>query len=223
MQRSEHIGQLAGALAKAQGKIKGAIKDANNPFFKSKYADLASVRDACVGPLSENGISVIQSPRSIGELVEVETILVHESGEWVSDVLVMPITKVKVRTGPEPDDFEYQVDAQTVGKAITYARRYALAAFAGVAPEDDDGNSVSAKGIIAAPAKAPAKAAAVPNHFEMACAELAKVNITKEKFIEMLKAKGYSSYVHKRDAEYVDDLIMQARAIIQPEPVEAQV
>jgi len=131
MTRSEQIDELAAALSRAQGAMGGAKKDSENPFFDSKYADLASVWDACRKPLAENGLSVVQFPRlmHVSEdwwLVEVETTLLHTSGQFMSDVLAVPVTKV---------------DAQGVGSAITYARRYALGAVAGVAPEDDDGNA----------------------------------------------------------------------------------
>ena len=123
---TEVITELSAALAKAQGQIKGAAKDSENPHFRSKYADLASVWEACRKPLADNGLSVVQSPRlaAVGEgwFVEVETMLLHSSGQWITDTLAVPVTKV---------------DAQGVGSAITYERRYALSAIVGVAPEDD--------------------------------------------------------------------------------------
>ena len=150
MTRSEQINELATALAKAQGEMKGAAKDSENPHFRSKYADLASVREACLGALTKHGLSVPQFPRltSVGEgqwLVEVETTLLHTSGQWMTDTLAVPVTKV---------------DAQGVGSAITYARRYALAAVTGVAPEDDDANAAvgHSNGHAAAKPEAPASA-----------------------------------------------------------------
>lgn len=134
MQTSEAINELATALAKAQGTIKGAVKDADNPHFRSKYADLASVWDACREALSQNGLSVLQAPRGViseaGWTVEVETRLLHASGQWMGDTITVPVGKP---------------DAQGLGSALTYARRYALASFVGVAPEDDDGNAAVAK------------------------------------------------------------------------------
>lgn len=124
---SESINELSAALAKAQGQIEGAKKDSANPFFKSKYADLAAIWDACRKPLSDNGLSVVQMPSAGGNVAAVTTILSHSSGQWISSRLVMNLTK---DTGP-----------QAIGSAITYARRYALAAFVGIAPEDDDGNA----------------------------------------------------------------------------------
>ena len=130
MNKSENINELAAALSKAQGAIRGALKDSDNPFFKSKYADLASVVDAIREAFSSNGIAYVQTvePSDKNE-VRVETILMHSSGQWIScGVLSLPVSKA---------------DAQGFGSAITYARRYSLSAAAGVAPEDDDGNAAS--------------------------------------------------------------------------------
>jgi len=130
MSRSESIKELAAALSKAQGQMKDAIKDSDNPFFKSKYADLSSVWDACRKALSDNGLSVIQNPlmAKVGETESfcLETTLFHESGEYMSGLY--PIKPVKD-------------DPQGHGSAITYARRYALAGIVGVAQADDDGNN----------------------------------------------------------------------------------
>lgn len=135
--RSETIGKLAEALAKAQGDVSGAIKDSANPFFHSKYADLASVMDACRQPLSANGLAVMQFPRGGLDFIEVETMLCHSSGEWVAEILKLPASNLG-------KDGKERFDAQTIGSAITYARRYALAAIVGVCPEDDDGNAAAA-------------------------------------------------------------------------------
>ena len=129
MERSESIAALAAALAKAQSTIQGAIKDTANPFFKSKYADLASVKDAVQIPLSSNGLSYVQVVHNPENGVGVETILMHGSGEWLSGgVVFVPVSKA---------------DAQGYGSALTYARRYSLSAITGVAPEDDDGLSAA--------------------------------------------------------------------------------
>jgi len=129
MEMSEQIGELAKALSVAQGQIKGAMKDSSNPFFKSKYADLSSVWEACRGPLSANGLSVIQTTCDAPNGgVTVVTTLAHLSGQWVRGSLTLM-----------PKD----QSPQGYGSAITYSRRYALAAIVGVAPEDDDGNAAS--------------------------------------------------------------------------------
>lgn len=122
-QRSAQWGDLMIALSKAQGEIEGAAKDSQNPHFKSSYADLASVWRAIREPLSKNGLAIMQWPRVSDGAVEIETIVAHGE-QFISDVLWMPCSKM---------------DAHGIGSAITYGRRYALMAVAGVAPEDDDG------------------------------------------------------------------------------------
>lgn len=123
---SENIGELAGAMAKAQGEMRGAVKDADNPFFKSKYADLAAVLDACREALSKNQIAVFQTTEPDSEGIIVVTTLAHSSGQWL---------RGKLRVRPQKND------PQAIGSAITYARRYSLAAIAGVAQVDDDAES----------------------------------------------------------------------------------
>jgi hypothetical protein len=130
MTRSESIAELAKALCKAQGAMLFAKKDSANPFFKSKYADLASVVEAAKKPLAENGLSYIQMPRADAAGVTVETLLMHVSGEWIaSDLFMVPV----------------KGDPQGVGSCITYARRYSLQAMLGIPAEDDDGNAASGK------------------------------------------------------------------------------
>lgn len=130
-EQSQDIGELAAALAIAQGEITGALKDSANPFFKSKYADLASVWDACRTSLSKNGLAVVQvaSTSETGAAV-ITTTLAHKSGQWIrGSISLMPV----------------KADPQGMGSALTYARRYALAAMVGVAQVDDDANSASGK------------------------------------------------------------------------------
>lgn len=123
------IAKLAEALSKAQGQIKAAIKDAENPFFKSNYADLASVWNACREALSANGLAVTQVPDMIDGILHLRTTLMHASGETISGAMIMQLSD--------------KANAQQLGSLMTYYRRYALSAMVGVAPEDDDGNSAS--------------------------------------------------------------------------------
>jgi hypothetical protein len=144
----ETLGALAAALAKAQGAMANAAKDKSNPHFKSRYADLASVWDACRDALSANGLAVVQLVSVADKAsVAVETRLLHASGQSLSSMLALPVA---------------QPTAQGIGSAITYARRYALAAMVGVAPdEDDDGNEASRPAAKAAPTP-PAPASTPP-------------------------------------------------------------
>lgn len=136
MQHSESIANLAAALSKAQGEIDGARKHKANPFFNSKYADLAEIWDACREALGANGLAVAQFPVSSEQGVGVETMLMHSSGEWLSQEFFLPISENK----------KGEANAQGGGSCITYARRYALAAVVGVCPEDDDGNAAASNG-----------------------------------------------------------------------------
>ena len=127
--QSESIANLAKALSIVQGKLTYAKKDSANPFFKSKYADLESVWDACRDLLSANGLAVVQLPGEYFEgTMALTTIITHSSGEWISQQMSLPVTKP---------------DAQGAGSALTYMRRYALAAAIGVVQADDDGNAAS--------------------------------------------------------------------------------
>lgn len=128
--QSEQINELAAALSKAQASITGALKDSANPFFKSKYADLASCWDACRKQLTDNGLSVIQTTDIVADTVVVRTTLAHSSGQWISGIL-----PVKAKDdGP-----------QAQGSGITYARRYALAAMVGLAQIDDDAEAAQGR------------------------------------------------------------------------------
>lgn len=120
--------ELFAALAKAQAEIENASKNAANPHFRSRYADLAEVLNTVRPVLAKHGLSVMQSTAFDGVMVSVETVLAHASGGSVSSAA----SCVPAKT-----------DAQGVGAATTYLRRYALAAMAGVAQEDDDGNSAA--------------------------------------------------------------------------------
>lgn len=116
------------ALAKAQGEMGKALKATDNPFFNSKYADLATVMAACMPALHENGFAVIQ-PSGLDESGPfVDTVLLHESGGRIESRVYLVVNKN---------------DMQGIGSAQTYARRYGLMGLAGIAPEDDDGNAAS--------------------------------------------------------------------------------
>ena len=120
---------IASALAAAQAEMGPALKSAENPHFRSKYADLASVMDACLPALNRHGIAVIQPLLENEFGRSVVTRFIHSSGE----TLECPIPLI---VGKD--------DMQGLGSAITYARRYGLMSLAGIAPEDDDGNAAAA-------------------------------------------------------------------------------
>ena len=126
MLTSESISTIMPAFIKAQGNFAPALKSATNPHFKSKYVALDGVIDAVAGPLREQGIAIMQMTDIEGARTILVTRLIHESGEWLGSRY--PVHPVKA-------------DPQGEGSALTYARRYALMALVGIAPEDDDGNA----------------------------------------------------------------------------------
>ncbi len=130
--QSTDITKIAECLRRVQSVLKPAKKDAHNPHFKKDYADLLSVWEACGELLTTNELSVAQLPGKDAEGHYVETLLMHAmSGQWISS---------KTYTAPVKND------PQAVGSAITYARRYGLAAMVGVCPSDDDGEGAMGRG-----------------------------------------------------------------------------
>lgn len=130
--QSEHINELATALAKAQGEFKFAVKSSINPHYKNKYADLSEVWDACREPLSKHNLAVVQTMAKDDQgVLSLITTLAHSSGQWIKSIYPLAC---KDHNNP-----------QAWGSSITYARRYTLSSMVGIAPdEDDDGNKASA-------------------------------------------------------------------------------
>jgi hypothetical protein len=122
MKKSESIAKITPAFLEAQQNIESVIKDSNNPYYKSKYADLTSVIEACKDKLNAQGIAILQPINGM----ELETILIHSSGEWYSST-----TPIVVKEENNP---------QALGSAITYAKRYGLQSMVLLPAEDDDGN-----------------------------------------------------------------------------------
>lgn len=124
---SEQFNEIAAALAKAQGAMSNADKNASNPHFKSKYADLAAVREATVPHLAANGIAIVQQIQSDEGGMVLRSTLIHSSGQWLASVFPVPQMQ----------------RVQELGSYITYARRYSWMGLCGIAPEDDDGNAAN--------------------------------------------------------------------------------
>ena len=123
---SEQLGSLFEALSKAQGKIRGAVKDAKNPFFKSQYATLHECWNAIREPLAENGLSIVQTIEEEHGKLYLRSVLGHSSGQYISSL--MPILLAKQ-------------DPQSLGSATSYSRRYSLCALVGLSQMDDDGEA----------------------------------------------------------------------------------
>ena len=144
MKTSESLKAFAPAFLKAQKAITFAAKDATNPHFRNKYADLPAVIEAIKPALNSAGIGFSQTPsESQPGFLALTTRLLHESGEFIEDTATIPLPKA---------------DPQGYGSALTYGRRYALAAICGLFQDDDDGNAASGVSQRQEPAKSPAKA-----------------------------------------------------------------
>lgn len=150
---SATVGDLAKALAAAQAELEPAKKEAVNPHFKSRYADLSACWDAVRGPLARHGLAVSQLPSLDGDVVRLTTMLLHTSGEFIG-------SDAAVRLGKH--------DAPSVGSALTYLRRYALSAIVGLSTEDDDG----AHAMVATQAQAPRPQAAPALELRQAAAKV---------------------------------------------------
>lgn len=175
MNKSENINELAKALSKVQAILTGAVKDSKNPFFNSKYADLESVWDSIREPLAQNGFSVSQLPTMINGEPGLETILMHESGQYISSaVVVKPIKN----------------DPQSYGSAYTYFRRYALAAMVGQVQVDDDANQATGNAVSAAPSEKKYNAKKVTeNQLKRLYAIQSNSGLTVERVKEIMKEK----------------------------------
>lgn len=132
MNRSETITKIASALVKAQASMGNAIKDSKNPFFRSNYADLNAVREACLPALNANGVSVLQPTVHIDGKAFVETVLLHESGEFLSSLTEVICAKSN--------------DPQAHGSGVSYARRYGLQSMVNLGSSDDDAEGAMDRG-----------------------------------------------------------------------------
>jgi len=126
--QSDSIAKLAAALVKANAEVQHAIKDSKNPHYRSDYASLASVLDTIKPVYAAHGLAIMQMPGFGEGHATLDSMIVHESGEWVRSTAGAPLPKQ---------------DPQGVGSALTYLRRYSLAAIAGIHQEDDDGNAAA--------------------------------------------------------------------------------
>ena len=201
MQRSESITEIAKALSAFQGEIKNPANTAYNPFFRSKYAPLPDILNLVRPNMAKHGLSIIQQPSGGGENISVTTILLHNSGEYIElDPLVLRVDKVT---------------AQGIGSAITYGRRYALAALLGISSEDDDdGNIASGKNDNDGTSQPRVEKKPVPKTSPPAPKELDKgkvqrlailrkqKGITDEKHKEFLKNAGVESSKYLNEEQY---------------------
>lgn len=182
--QSATIGKLAAALVKAQASMGVAIKDTKGQVGQNrnyKYADLASVINASRDALAANDLAVLQRAYPNDRGVCLQTTLVHSSGEWISDGGL---------TLPAPKN-----DPQGFGSAMTYARRYGLAALLGIVQDDDDG----------AAAVAASKRAAVQ----------AQLSSEQAEILSMISRKVRPRHTPQLDGKLAEDYAKHLRAVIQ--------
>ncbi len=171
--QSEQINELAAALAKAQGAMGNAAMNRINPHFKSKYADMSSVLDAIRAPLSANGLSIVQPMQATERGLILRTVLMHSSGQYIASEYPLPAAQ----------------NQQAMGSALTYARRYSIAAMVcNSADEDDDGRIDAAAGSFISPEQVAGLASLAD-----------KVGADKEAFWAYL---GVSSFAAIKDKDF---------------------
>lgn len=168
MNRSESIVKISAALVKAQSNMSNATKGSANPFFKSRYADLNAIREASLPVLNAHGISVLQPTTVIDGKLYVETLLLHESGEFISGVYEVVVGK--------------QNDPQALGAAISYSRRYGLQSMVNIGAEDDDAESAMGRNVgkSAAPVKTTVTTVATKEQTEASGATTVAVEAPKK-------------------------------------------
>lgn len=141
MERSDTIVELAKALSAFQGSMKSVPKTKINPHFGSTYADLDAIWEVCRKPLADNHLSLVQTTTDVNEQIYLDTLLLHISGEFITGRYpISPMRQVRDQGWMNSDD------PQSLGSAITYARRYAMSAMLGVSADDDDDAEQSMKG-----------------------------------------------------------------------------
>lgn len=202
MKTSESILKIAPALLSAKKAFKPALKTAENPHFKSKYVDLQSVVEATEEALAINGLVLLQSPETSGEdkMVSVTSRLIHISGEWIEGTISLP------------SGTQNRYDAQTVGSAITYARRYSYMGILGIAPEDDDGATASGNHAVKV---MPQQKKAPPTPAEMAAVVYGDAYEGDEPLFDengdLIEAKASVEHREQKQAAQTDDSIPSTR------------
>lgn len=175
MKTSEHVNEIGKAMASVQGEMKPAIKDSNNPFFKSKYSNLTSVWESIREPLKKYEISIFQDVVSTDHGISVVTKMIHSSGQWIEfGPLEIPLGKR---------------DAQSIGSATSYAKRYALSAACGVVTDDEDDDGEKA--------------------MNRNGQESMPKNVNKTKAVETPKASSLENCIISGQIETIEKLIKQ--------------
>lgn len=190
MKQSEQLNELAGAMSKLQSEIRDAEKD--NQGYGYKYADLGQILSLIRPLLQKNGLSFAQHVGNANDMVAIETIVMHSSGQWMSSELLMPAVQSKSMNA-----------AQAMGSVITYGRRYALSAIFGIAQIDDDGTAAKIEPTKAAPVAAPVMKATMITEKEIE--QLGAMIFEAEADIEkLMNAYNVKQFEHMTKAQYED-------------------
>ena len=176
MRCSDSVAKLAAALVAANAEVENALKNQNNPAFRSKYADLGEILRVVKPVYAAHGLTVVQMPGyDNGDVAQLESLILHESGEWISSVAGAPMPMRFTKKGEE-----LPPDAQAMGSCITYLRRYSLAAIAQITQEDDDGNAATRRDEQAQQAVLPASQELV-EEVQVAVLQAARVGLDSAK------------------------------------------
>lgn len=224
MNKSDDIKELAIALCLAQSEFENAKKTSKNPFFNSNYASLEEVLNTVKPILNSHSISILQFPSFSGKEVYVQTVLLHTSGQWISGDAGTPVVKIptekQVRdlyapipehnTGYPMMEALCTADAQVVGKAISYLRRYSLLSICGIAQEDDDGEGLAGRPLkegkgLSVPEQKPLSAVNPKTYMRMI--ELIALKKVPEHVRNLWLAKAGVSSLDKLNAEQMDGVI----------------
>ena len=185
---SNELDKIAPALAAAEAAISGAVKDATNPQFRNKYADLAAVIAAVKQPLADNHIAIIQAPGQIIEgHVQLTTRLLHSSGQWIQTTAEAPL-------GPK-------ATAQAYGSAVTYLRRYSLAGLLSVPQVDDDANAATAASSAPVAAPEPAGATLTPEQAKALGDRLNAARVDMAKFLRYFEVNSLGEFPQSKLGE----------------------
>lgn len=188
MKRSDNIELLAAALVAAQSEMGNAIKDSKNPFFKSKYADINSIREAAIPVLAKHKLAIFQPPEHVEGKNFIETMVIHESGQYITSLNEVIVGK--------------QNDPQSYLAAQTYTRRGALQAVLNMGSEDDDGNSISGKFVDVAEKAKPTPTPKISPEGSIAGAKVATNNVKENTepavVVQAAEKKGFGSRFAKK-------------------------
>ena len=205
MKTSTDTDKIIPAYIKAEHAVGSVKKTSTNPHFKSKYADLEAVMDACSEALDKNGLAIWQSINEDGD--KLITRLYHTSGQWMEGYTPLIIAKN---------------DMQGLGSAYTYARRYGLMAIMGIAPEEDDGNAASAK-VIPLPVKKIEPKKVEVAHVEEAKSILSEVKqISDAKELDWFLKKNAQRIADIREASTVTHEYLQQRIDERRQEIEKE-